>query len=134
MRLLLSDRGNRPKGANWAGVAFELRLGVEFCVDILVGDAAGLALGAAHRVQLLQQAVAAIEEAAEIFRSQGLIAYLVIGLENAIRRHLELAQHTGKLAHARVLALCQEGEALCGPMEDQERLTFFRQVRQQLQS
>lgn len=38
--------------ANWAGAAFELRLGVEFCVYILVGDAAGLGPGAASRVQL----------------------------------------------------------------------------------
>jgi hypothetical protein len=83
---------------------------------------------------LLQQAVAAIEEAVETFRSQGLIAYLIIGLGNAIRRHVELAQHTGELDRDRVLALCQEGEALCGPMEDQEGLAFFRQVRQQLQS
>jgi hypothetical protein len=128
------ERASTGGRANWAGAAFELRLGVEFCVNILVGDAAGLAPGAACRVQLLQQAVAAVEEAVGTFRSQGLIAYLIIGLENTIRRHLELAQHTGKLDHARVLTLCQEGEALCGPMGNQEGLDFFRQVRQQLQS
>lgn len=44
-----------------------------------------------------------------------------------------LAQHTGGLDRARVLALCREGEALCGPMEDQDRLAFFRHVRQQLE-
>ena len=38
--------------ANWSGAAFELRLGVEFCVYILIGDAAGLGPGAATRVQL----------------------------------------------------------------------------------
>jgi len=58
----------------------------------------------------------------------------MIGLTNAVRSHMELAQHAGQLDRARVLALCQEGETLCGPMEDQERLAFFRQVRQQLEA
>ena len=97
-------------------------------------DLAGLEERRAGRVQLLQQAVAAIEEAVETFRIQGIIPYLMIGLENAVRRHVELAQHTGELDRARVLALCQEGEALCGPMEDQKRLAFFRQVRQRLET
>lgn len=37
--------------ANWAGAAFELRLGVEFCIHMLVGDVAGLAPGAVSLVQ-----------------------------------------------------------------------------------
>lgn len=55
------------------------------------------------------------------------------GLENAIRRQVELAEQTGELDRAHVLALCREGEALCGPMEDKEGLAFFRQTRQQLE-
>ena len=46
------DRASLGGRANWAGAAFELRLGVQFCVYILVGDAAGLGPGAARRVQL----------------------------------------------------------------------------------
>jgi len=46
------ERASTGGRANWAGAAFELQLGVEFCVNILVGDAAGLAPGAARRVQL----------------------------------------------------------------------------------
>ena len=38
--------------AQWTGAAFELRLGVEFCVYIVIGDAAGLGPGAATLVQL----------------------------------------------------------------------------------
>jgi tetratricopeptide (TPR) repeat protein len=85
------------------------------------------------RMQLLRQAVAAVEEAVQTFRIQGIIPYLTIGLQNAVLRHVELAQYIDELDRDRVLALCQEGEALCGPMEDQERLAFFRRVRQQLQ-
>ena len=61
--------------AIWRGAAFELRLGVEFCVYILLGE----------------------------------------------------------LDVERVLALCSDGEALCGPMEDKEGLAFYRQVRQALE-
>jgi hypothetical protein len=89
--------------------------------------------GRAGRVRLLGQAVAAIEEAIGTFRAQGIIPYLMIGLANAVRRHVELAQQTGELDRAHVLALCQEGEALCEKMEDHQRLAFFRQVRQQLE-
>ncbi len=46
------ERASVGGRANWAGAAFELRLGVEFCVYILVGEAAGLGPGAAKRVQL----------------------------------------------------------------------------------
>ena len=46
------ERASVGGRANWAGAAFELRLGVEFCVYILVGEAAGLGPGAARRVQL----------------------------------------------------------------------------------
>jgi len=38
--------------ANWSGAAFELRLGVELCVYILLGENAGLAPGAPRCVQL----------------------------------------------------------------------------------
>ena len=102
--------------------------------SVFYSDLAGLEGTRGGRVRLLQQAVGAIEEAVEAFRVQGTIPYLIIGLTNAVRRHMELAQHAGQLDRARVLALCREGEALCGPMEDQERLAFFRQVRQQLEA
>ncbi len=46
------ERASIGGRANWAGAAFELRLGVEFCVYILVGEAVGLGPGAARRVQL----------------------------------------------------------------------------------
>ncbi|MBU0703507.1 MAG: hypothetical protein KKC18_06530, partial [Chloroflexi bacterium] len=46
------ERSSIGGRANWAGAAFELRLGVEFCVYILVGEYAGLGPGAASRVQL----------------------------------------------------------------------------------
>ncbi len=46
------ERASIGGRANWSGAAFELRLGVQFCVYILVGDAAGLGPGAARRVQL----------------------------------------------------------------------------------
>jgi tetratricopeptide (TPR) repeat protein len=100
--------------------------------SVFYSDLAGLEETRQGRVARLQQALQAIEEAVQTFRNQGIIPYLIIGLGNAVRRHIELARHTGDLDHARVLALCEEGEALCGPMEDQERLAFFRQVRQQL--
>jgi hypothetical protein len=48
----MTDRSSSGGIANWTGAAFELRLGVEFCVYILIGDAAGLGPGAATRVQL----------------------------------------------------------------------------------
>jgi len=85
------------------------------------------------RVEWLRKALQAIQEAVDIFRAQGIISYLMVGLRNVVILHLELAEHTGELDRARVLALCQEGEALCGPMEDTERLAFFRRVRQQLE-
>ncbi|MEE9616961.1 MAG: hypothetical protein V3T90_08140, partial [Anaerolineae bacterium] len=85
------------------------------------------------QVEWLRKALQAIEEAVDIFRAQGIIHHLMVGLRNVVILHLELVQHTGELDRTRVLALCQEGEALCGPMEDTERLAFFRQVRQQLQ-
>ena len=66
------------------------------------------------------------------FRDQGIVPYLMVGLQNVVMVHLTLAQRTGELDVDRVLALCQEGETLCGPMEDHERLAFFRQVRQSL--
>jgi|GEM_PF-3172404 len=37
--------------AGWAGAAFELRLGAEFCVHMLAGDEAGLSPGAVSQVQ-----------------------------------------------------------------------------------
>ncbi len=77
--------------------------------------------------------MAAIEEAVTIFRSYGIIPYLIIGLMNAVRRYLEFAECTGELDRERVLALCREGEALCGPMQDRERLAFFQQARQELE-
>ena len=46
------ERASIGGRANWAGADFELRLGVQFCVYMLVGDAAGLGPGAACRVQL----------------------------------------------------------------------------------
>ena len=46
------ERASIGGRANWAGAAFELRLGVEFCVYILVGEAAGLGPGAARQVRL----------------------------------------------------------------------------------
>lgn len=46
--------------ANWTGAAFELRLGVKFCVDILLGDAAGLDAGAPRLIQL--QAPAPVDD------------------------------------------------------------------------
>ena len=46
------ERASTGGRANWAGAAFELRLGVEFCVYILIGEAAGLEPGAASCVQL----------------------------------------------------------------------------------
>jgi hypothetical protein len=44
---------DQPAGgvANWSGADFELRLGVQFCVYMLVGDLAGLAPGAVSQVQ-----------------------------------------------------------------------------------
>jgi len=39
----------------------------------------------------------------------------------------------GSIDRARVLALCEEGEALCAQMGDDQRQAFFSQVRQQLQ-
>jgi hypothetical protein len=46
--------------ANRAGAALELRLGVEFCVMILIGEDAGLAPGRARSVQL--QAPEAVDD------------------------------------------------------------------------
>jgi hypothetical protein len=85
------------------------------------------------QVSWLRKALQAIQVAVDIFRVQGIIPYLMVGLRNVVISHLQLAEHTGELDRARVLALCREGEALCGPMEDQEGLAFFRRVRQQLQ-
>jgi hypothetical protein len=46
--------------ANWGGADFELRLGVDLCVDILRGEEAGLAPGAIRHVQ--PQAPGAIDD------------------------------------------------------------------------
>ena len=81
----------------------------------------------------LRKALESIEEAVERFRSAGVTRYLILALYYAVHSHLELAQHTDELDHARVLVLCREGEALCEKMEDRQRLAFFRQVRQQLE-
>ena len=52
------------------------------------------------------------------------------------RQGLEVTreERVGLLDRARVLALCQEVEALCESMEDKDGLAFFRQARQQLQT
>jgi len=86
------------------------------------------------QVEWLHKALQAIQVAVDTFRVQGIIPYLMVGLRNVVIFHLEMTERTGELDRARVQALCQEGEALCGPMEDQEGLAFFRRVRQQLQS
>ncbi len=96
-------------------------------------ELAGLEESREGRAERLRAAVAAIEEAVTIFRSYGIIPYLIIGLMNAVRRYLEFAECTGELDRERVLALCREGEALCGPMQDRERLAFFQQARQELE-
>jgi hypothetical protein len=44
-----------------------------------------------------------------------------------------LAERTGSIERARVLALCEEGETLCAQMGDEQRQAFFSQVRQRLQ-
>lgn len=49
MGLTISDRSGGV--GNAVGADFEYRLGVEFCVYILVGDLAGLAPGAVSLVQ-----------------------------------------------------------------------------------
>ena len=72
-------------------------------------------------------------EAVERFRAAGITRYLILALYHDVSCHLALAEHTGDLDRTRVLGLCGEGEALCGPMEDQTRLAFFRQVREQLE-
>jgi tetratricopeptide (TPR) repeat protein len=95
---------------------------------------AGLEEIPAGRVDLLRQAVVTIEEAVEIFRSQGVIFHLLVGLNNAIRLHLELAQFTGELNKEHVLDMCREGERICDLMQEGKHLTFFCQVRQQLES
>jgi tetratricopeptide (TPR) repeat protein len=96
-------------------------------------ELAGLEETREGRVGLLEQAVSAIEEAMKIFRAQRIIPHLIVGLGNAVRCHVELAEQTGELDGTCLLALCHEGEALCGPMGDHERLAFFRQVRRQLE-
>jgi hypothetical protein len=83
--------------------------------------------------QVLQRAARAVEEAVERFRAAGITRYLILALYYDVSCHLAFGKHTGDLDRARVLALCQEGEALCGPMEDREGLVFFRQVREQLE-
>jgi hypothetical protein len=80
----------------------------------------------------LGKALACIEEAVERFRGSGVVQYWAQAVMECVISHLVLAERTGELDVDRVLALCQEGEALCGLMEDQERLAFFRQVRQPL--
>ncbi len=86
-----------------------------------------------EQVAWLQRALESIEEAVECFRAADIIRYRIQSLRDCVICHLMLAQHAGQLDRAHALALCREGEALCGPMEDQERLAFFRQVRQQLE-
>ena len=46
--------------ASWSGAAFELRLGVEFCVYILIGEDAGFGCGAATWVQGGAKATASV--------------------------------------------------------------------------
>ena len=48
----MTDKSSSGGMAGWSGAAFELRLGVEFCVYILIGEDAGFGCGAATRVQL----------------------------------------------------------------------------------
>jgi hypothetical protein len=43
------------------------------------------------------QALQAIQEAVDIFRVQGIIPYLVVGLRNVLIFHLELAKRTDEL-------------------------------------
>ena len=94
---------------------------------------AGAAEAPQEQVAWLQRALESIEEAVERFRATGIVRYLILALYYDVACYLELFECTGELDRTRVLALCQEREALCGPMEDKECLAFFRQVRQQLQ-
>jgi hypothetical protein len=46
-------RASRSGGvANWSGADFELRLAVQYCVYMLVGESAGLDAGAVSSVQM----------------------------------------------------------------------------------
>jgi hypothetical protein len=80
----------------------------------------------------LQQTTRAIEEAVEWFPAAG-TRDMARALYYEISCYSALAEHPGDLDRARVLALCREGESLCGPMEDREGLAFFRQAREQLE-
>lgn len=86
-----------------------------------------------ERLSLLRKALNCIEEAVDTFRVLGIVRFLPLALYYDVVSHLQLAERTGSIDHARVLALCDEGEASCAQMGDDQRRAFFSQVRQQLQ-
>jgi hypothetical protein len=86
-----------------------------------------------ERVAWLRQALESIEEAIVRFRDAGIVVDLIQALSDAIFCHVMLEEGSGELDVQRVQDLCREGEALCEPMGDLERLVLFRDVRQQLE-
>ena len=85
-----------------------------------------------ERVIWLGKALESIEEALVYFRESGVVQYWALAVRECVVCHWMLAQRTGELDAERVLALCREGEALCRPMQDEEGLAFYRQVRRAL--
>ena len=86
-----------------------------------------------ERALWLGKALDSIEEALVYFRESGVVQYWAQAVRDSVISHLMLAQRTGELDVERVLALCREGEALCGPMQDVEGLAFYQQVRRALE-
>ena len=73
--------------------------------------------------------LAHIEEGVNIFRNLGIIRYLAQALRDDIICHLMMAQERGSANRERILKLCEEGEALCTQMGDDERRNFFVEVK-----
>jgi tetratricopeptide (TPR) repeat protein len=79
---------------------------------------------AESQIHLLQKALHCIEEAVDIFRALGIVRYLALALRHAVITHLQLGELTTP-ALARIEVLCEEGEALCTQMGDDDGKTFF---------
>jgi tetratricopeptide (TPR) repeat protein len=86
-----------------------------------------------EKIIWLGKALESSEESVELLRGAGVVQPLVQSLKDCIMTRLELTEQSRRLDSGPLLALCREGEALCGQMEDEEGLAFIRPIRQYLE-
>lgn len=80
----------------------------------------------------LGRSLESIQEGVRLFRELGNCVYLLRGLELELQAHFLLAAAGVPLDKSVAIGICDEGATLAKSMEDERRLRFFEEARQQL--